>query len=57
MTVAQRRVSMSSSTRSFAMLQQQDNERRGAIGWAFLVWLFGGGIGLAILVFIILRML
>lgn len=32
-------------------------DRAGAIGWAFLVWLFGGGIGLAILVFIILKLL
>ena len=28
-----------------------------AAGWAFLVWLFGGGLGLAILVFIVLKML
>ena len=26
-------------------------------GWAFLVWLFGGGLGLALLVFIVLKML
>ena len=26
-----------------------------ALGWAFLVWLFGGGLGLAIVVFIILK--
>ena len=31
-------------------------EEKGAIGWAFLVWLFGGGLGLAILVFLILKM-
>ena len=30
--------------------------RAGAAGWAFLVWLFGGGIGLAIVVFIVLKM-
>jgi hypothetical protein len=28
-----------------------------AAGWAFLVWLFGGGLGLALLVFIILKVL
>ena len=28
-----------------------------AAGWAFLVWLFGGGLGLAVLVFIVLKML
>jgi len=28
-----------------------------AAGWAFLVWLCGGGFGLAILVFIVLKML
>jgi hypothetical protein len=28
-----------------------------AAGWAFLVWLFGGGLGLAALVFIVLKML
>ncbi len=28
-----------------------------AAGWAFLVWLFGGGLGLAILVFIVLKLL
>jgi hypothetical protein len=32
-------------------------QRAGAIGWAFLVWLFGGGLGLAIIVFIVLKML
>ena len=31
--------------------------RAGALGWAFLVWLFGGGLGLAILVFILLKLL
>ncbi len=31
--------------------------RRGAIGKAFLVWLFGGGLGLAILAFIVFSML
>jgi len=29
----------------------------GAAGWAFLVWLCGGGFGLAILVFIVLKVL
>jgi hypothetical protein len=28
-----------------------------AAGWAFLVWLLGGGFGLALLVFIVLKML
>jgi hypothetical protein len=28
-----------------------------AAGWAFLVWLCGGGFGLALLVFIVLKML
>ena len=31
--------------------------RKAAAGWAFLVWLFGGGLGLAIVVFIVLKML
>ena len=28
-----------------------------AAGWAFLVWLCGGGVGLAVLVFIVLKVL
>lgn len=28
-----------------------------AAGWAFLVWLFGGGFTLAIVVFIVLKLL
>ena len=32
-------------------------ERAGAIGAAFLVWLLGGGLGLAVLVFVILKVL
>lgn len=28
-----------------------------AAGWAFLVWLLGGGLGLALLVFIVLKFL
>lgn len=28
-----------------------------AAGWAFLVWLFGGGFGLALVVFIVLKLL
>ena len=28
-----------------------------AAGWAFLVWLFGGGLGLALIVFIVLKMI
>ena len=31
-------------------------EEKGAIGAAFLVWLFGGGLGLALLVFLALKM-
>ena len=31
-------------------------EEKGAIGVAFLVWLFGGGLGLAILAFVLLKM-
>ena len=28
-----------------------------AAGWAFLVWLFGGGVGAAVIVFIVLKVL
>lgn len=28
-----------------------------AAGWALLVWLFGGGFGLALLVFVVLKVL
>lgn len=28
-----------------------------AAGWAFLVWLFGGGLGLALIVFVVLKMI
>lgn len=28
-----------------------------AAGWAFLIWLFGGGFGLALLVFLVLKVL
>jgi len=28
-----------------------------AAGWAFLVWIFGGGLGLALVVFVVLKML
>ena len=31
-------------------------EEKGAIGAALLVWLFGGGLGLALLVFVLLKM-
>jgi hypothetical protein len=27
-----------------------------AAGWAFLVWLLGGGLGLAVVVFIVLKL-
>lgn len=30
-------------------------QEKGAIGIAFLVWLLGGGLGLAVLVFILLK--
>lgn len=33
-----------------------NNEQRGAIGAAFLVWLLGGGLGLAVLVFFLAKM-
>ena len=36
-------------------LEHRDPEK-GAIGWAFLVWIFGGGLGLAVVVFIILKL-
>lgn len=29
----------------------------GAAGWAFLVWLLGGGLGLAFIVFVLLKLL
>jgi hypothetical protein len=28
-----------------------------ALGWALLVWIFGGGLGLAVLVFFVLKMM
>ncbi len=28
-----------------------------AAGWAFLVWLFGGGFGLAFVVFVVLKLM
>ena len=28
-----------------------------AAGWAFLVWLLGGGFGLALIVFLVLKMM
>jgi hypothetical protein len=28
-----------------------------AAGWAFLTWIFGGGLGLAVVVFIVLKMM
>jgi hypothetical protein len=42
------------------IVMQQDltyMRRKAAAGWAFLVWLFGGGLGLAIVVFIVLKMM
>jgi hypothetical protein len=37
-------------------ITQPQPEEKGAIGAAFLVWLLGGGLGLAILVFLLLKM-
>jgi hypothetical protein len=34
-----------------------EHNRKGAAGWALLVWLFGGGLGLALAVFIILKVI
>ena len=28
-----------------------------AAGWAFIVWIFGGGLGLALIVFVALKMM
>jgi hypothetical protein len=39
------------------LMTPQENKEKGAAGWAFLVWLFGGGLGLAIVVFIVLKLL
>jgi hypothetical protein len=39
-----------------AMFTENDG-RKGAAGWAFVVWLFGGGLGLAVVVFIVLKLL
>jgi len=33
------------------------HERKGALGWALLVWLLGGGLGVALLVFVVLMMM
>lgn len=38
-------------------MQTTNHKQRGAAGWAFLVWLFGGGLGLAIVVFLVLKLL
>jgi hypothetical protein len=38
------------------MLIGKDREK-GAAGWAFLVWLFGGSLGLALVVFVLLKVL
>jgi hypothetical protein len=37
-------------------MKEHKSEEKGALGLALLVWLFGGGLGMAILVFIVLRM-
>jgi hypothetical protein len=44
--------SLSPNNEPKALMQQPE---RGAIGPAFLVWLLGGGLGLAILVFLLLK--
>ena len=41
------------NTEQKALVKQPE---KGAIGAAFLVWLFGGGLGLAVLVFLALKM-
>lgn len=33
------------------------HQRKGAAGPAFLVWLFGGGLGLAVVVFVLLKVI
>ena len=38
-----------------APLTPTSEPEKGAIGIAFLVWLFGGGLGLAILIFVLLK--
>jgi hypothetical protein len=38
------------------MLTGKDREK-GAAGWAFLTWLLGGSLGLAVLVFVVLKVL
>jgi hypothetical protein len=38
-------------------VQPMLHERKGAAGWAFLVWLLGGGLGLALLVFVVLKVI
>ena len=50
------RASVVAAERIYPMTPQQNREK-GAAGWAFLVWLFGGGLGLAIVVFIVLKLL
>jgi hypothetical protein len=46
----------SSPTQALERAAKPPEEEKGAIGIAFLVWLFGGGLGLAILVFVMLKM-
>lgn len=38
-------------------MQSLIHERKGAAGPAFLVWLFGGGLGLAVVVFVLLKVM
>jgi hypothetical protein len=38
-------------------MQFRNYREQGAAGWAFLVWLFGGGLFLAIVVFILLKLI
>jgi hypothetical protein len=37
-------------------LEQAPPQEKGAIGIALLVWIFGGGLGLALLVFVLLKL-
>ena len=38
------------------MTMRKDEKEKGALGIALLVWLFGGGLGVAFVVFILLKM-
>ena len=47
---------ITASPMPLALQEVSPQPEKGAIGVAFLVWLFGGGLGLALLVFIFLKM-